>query len=339
MLHFRLYALRFWFEAQTDLRFPAGGTPDLLRGALGAAFRRTSCSPACSCPEDCPEPGACAYARLFKPRGEGGGPSGLVNRPRPFVLRVSHLVEPRTAERHYSVAPCALSVDLDPRITEREVTLIPEGSRFHIGVNFFDLRQGAVGELEAALARLGRDGLGRAVCGQGREGGCGSAALLSAVEGGLVELPLEPALDSSDEAGRIAVRFLTPTELKGETNAGGGVPSFELLAARIRDRISTLRALYGEGPLRIDFRGFAERAARVRTVRAALLRNAERRTLIRGTRIQDGFLGEVEYEGDLTEFLPYLRAAVYTGVGRQTVWGKGEIAVDVLDRRKPGWTV
>jgi hypothetical protein len=41
-----------------------------------------------------------------------------------------------------------------------------------------------------------------------------------------------------------------------------------------------------------------------------------------------GFTGEAEYEGDLAEFVPYLLAAQWTGVGRQTVWGKGAIEVD-----------
>jgi hypothetical protein len=40
-----------------------------------------------------------------------------------------------------------------------------------------------------------------------------------------------------------------------------------------------------------------------------------------------GFVGTAEYQGDLTEFLPYLEAARWVGVGRQAVWGKGEIAV------------
>jgi hypothetical protein len=38
-----------------------------------------------------------------------------------------------------------------------------------------------------------------------------------------------------------------------------------------------------------------------------------------------GFIGVAEYEGDLADFVPYLEAARWTGVGRQTVWGKGEI--------------
>jgi hypothetical protein len=47
-----------------------------------------------------------------------------------------------------------------------------------------------------------------------------------------------------------------------------------------------------------------------------------------------GFVGEAKYEGDLAEFVPYLKAAKWTGVGRQTVWGKGEITVLCQGRRR-----
>jgi hypothetical protein len=40
-----------------------------------------------------------------------------------------------------------------------------------------------------------------------------------------------------------------------------------------------------------------------------------------------GFVGGAEYEGELTEFLPWLQAACWTGVGRQTVWGKGALRI------------
>jgi hypothetical protein len=43
-----------------------------------------------------------------------------------------------------------------------------------------------------------------------------------------------------------------------------------------------------------------------------------------------GFTGFAEYEGDLAEFLPWLEAAQWTGVGRQSVWGKGEIRLQRL---------
>ena len=38
-----------------------------------------------------------------------------------------------------------------------------------------------------------------------------------------------------------------------------------------------------------------------------------------------GFVGFAEYEGDLAEFVPYLEAAYWTGVGRHCTWGNGQI--------------
>ena len=126
-------------------------------------------------------------------------------------------------------------------------------------------------------------------------------------------------------ACRVRVHFLTPTELKG-----AGQPEFGILLARIRDRVSTLRELYGDGPLAIDFKAFGERAGRVAMTRCELVPVAAERTS-RGTGQRHslgGFTGVAEYEGDLAEFLPFLEIARWTGVGRQTVWGKGEIAYE-----------
>jgi hypothetical protein len=126
---------------------------------------------------------------------------------------------------------------------------------------------------------------------------------------------------------RLRVRFLTPTELKGTER-----PEFGVLLARIRDRISTLRELYGEGPLAIDFKALGERASLVSMTRCELAQVAVER-VSRGTGQRHslgGVTGLAEYEGELAEFLPYLEIARWTGVGRQTVWGKGEIAYETL---------
>ena len=124
----------------------------------------------------------------------------------------------------------------------------------------------------------------------------------------------------------IRVRFVTPTELKHAPWTPG--PEFGVLFARIRDRVSTLRSLYGAGPLPIDFRGIGRRAETVRMT-GCDMRSVEARRLSRNTGLRHplgGFIGAAEYEGELAEFVPYLEAARWTGVGRQTVWGKGEIA-------------
>jgi hypothetical protein len=79
--------------------------------------------------------------------------------------------------------------------------------------------------------------------------------------------------------------------------------------------------------LAFDFRAAADRAALVRTVRSDLRHHEiERRSSRTGTvHGIGGVTGSVDYEGDLAEFLPWLRAACWTGVGRHTVWGNGVI--------------
>ena len=77
-----------------------------------------------------------------------------------------------------------------------------------------------------------------------------------------------------------------------------------------------------------------KRAERVRLARCDIRTvHAERRSGRTGqTHPIGGFIGSADYEGELAEYLPYLEAAQWTGVGRQTVWGKGEIRVDLLDQ-------
>jgi len=40
-------------------------------------------------------------------------------------------------------------------------------------------------------------------------------------------------------------------------------------------------------------------------------------------------VGEAEYEGNLAEFVAYLCLGKWIGVGRHTVWGKGEMDIGV----------
>jgi hypothetical protein len=95
-------------------------------------------------------------------------------------------------------------------------------------------------------------------------------------------------------------------------------PDFGVLFARIRDRVHTLRQIYGRGPLPLDFSATGERARQVKLVRNnTRWETHERRSGKTGqTHPLAGFAGTAEYQGDLSEFLPYLRAASWTGVGR-----------------------
>jgi CRISPR-associated endoribonuclease Cas6 len=118
----------------------------------------------------------------------------------------------------------------------------------------------------------------------------------------------------------LALRFLTPTELKLDSGFSA-LPGFPVVFSRARDRIRAL----SDHPLTLDFTGMAQRAARVALVSHRLTHHRLARTSSKTgqTHPIGGFTGEAIYEGALDEFVPLLEAAHWTGIGRQTVWGKG----------------
>jgi hypothetical protein len=176
------------------------------------------------------------------------------------------------------------------------------GEAFHFDVHTFDPEGTVVGEIARAFSVISR------------------FRLQEVVESSDFSVDL----GKPEPARSVVIRFVTPTELKG---AAEYPAAFPVLFARIRDRVATLRRLYGEAPVMADFRGLGERARHVRTVTVNL---TQRQLLRRSSRTGEvhgigGFVGKAEYSGDLAEFAPWLRAACWTGVGRHTVWGNGEI--------------
>jgi len=299
---FEFFRTRFDFEAVDSVHFAGGNSTNILRGAFGMLLRKVACTSICGAGHD----SGCAYARIFEPRQlRRNGPSGLADWPRPFILRARHL---------------------DGR------TLQP-AENFHFYIHLFDPQIPLLTFIDA-LKQLATEGLGPR---RGRVRLAGVEQLdtddrvMARLWNGVDFSPLVASSAAPldvEPCHAVHVRFLTPTELKCE---GKPVerPEFPVLFARIRDRLSTLRALYGPGPLKVDFGGMGERAAQIRMTRWEL--RSEHRVRRSSSTGQvhpwGGFTGEAEYQGDLTEFMPYLHAAQWTGVGRQTVWGKGEIAV------------
>lgn len=215
---------------------------------------------------------------IFRPTA-AAGPSGLHDRPRPFVLRCAHL----------------------------DASRLSPGEPFEIVLHLFHPDPSP---FQSALARL-------------------NFAALENWRQQQQTLSLAPP--SGAEISALRVEFLTPTELKPPVPRGE-LPSFPLVLARLRDRISALRAFHGPGPLDVDFRALAERSRLVQTSGGQIAHTSAERTSRRTgqTHPLGGFTGHVDYSGPLAEFLPWLEAGFYTGVGRQTVWGKGVVRPVIL---------
>jgi hypothetical protein len=256
---------------------------------LRGGFGLTLRRTACTCANAGTHSSDCVYARLFEPAALSGGPSGFQDQPRPFVFRA------RT---------------LDGRTIEA-------GEFFSFEMNVFEMRFAVGTLLESTFSELAAEGLGPTR---------GRAELLSVGDRShSLELSVEDTCSD-----HVEIAFLTPTELKGGEEFDDR-PLFSVLFARIRDRLSTLRSLYGAGPLDIDFGAMAERASTVALTRCDVRQTTASRRSTRTGQLHglDGFTGEAEYSGAMGEFIPYLKAAQWTGVGRQTVWGKGELSVRV----------
>jgi hypothetical protein len=311
---FDLFAFRLEFLAQDSVYFPPGKSGNIVRGAFGTLFRQMVCVDRCHDERTCEQRATCTYARIFEPVAPTAeGPSGLHDWPRPFVFRAAHL----------------------------DGATIEPGRKFSFDVHLFDMKDPAIVHFVLAFAQVAKEGIGprrgRAKLAQASQlDEQGRAAACVYNNGTFVPAELQPPIHltfgaQAEPAAKVQVRFLTPTELKhGQLLATR--PEFPVLFGRIRDRISTLRALYGAGPLGIDFKAIGERAGAVKMTNCALrFSDAERRSARSGERHPlGGFVGEVTYEGDIGEFMPYLRAARWVGVGRQTVWGKGVTEVRVL---------
>ena len=313
-MHFEFYRFRFHFRSAGSLYFPPYKSGNIVRGAFGSIFRKLVCVPGCDNAKTCEVRTTCPYARVFEPQvARGEGPSGLVDWPRPFVFRAAHL-DGRT---------------------------VPQGEAFHFDAHIFDVRDPALAYFVLTFAQLAREGLGP---GRGRAdlvavdqldlSGAAIARVFDGERFQMGELGAPSAMDLSEppeRTDRVRVKFVTPTELKTEQRLAHR-PDFAILFGRLRDRISTLRAFYGPGPLDIDFRAMGDRAAAVRMTHCELkTTEVDRRSSRTGQRHPlGGFVGEADYEGDLTEFVPYLRSGKWVGVGRQTVWGKGEVEVELL---------
>ncbi len=138
-------------------------------------------------------------------------------------------------------------------------------------------------------------------------------------------------LGRQEPAQKVRVDFLSPTELKRD-NLPATSFDFSLLFRRIHGRLRLLARSYG-GELTIpELRTLLLLADEITTVRSDLTHVDLRRhsTRTRQTHPSGGMIGSVTYAGQLSDFVPYLRAAELIGIGRQTVWGNGEVAVFVL---------
>ena len=320
---------RFRLVPEQPLEVPALNKGNMLRGGFGHGFRKLCCIAECKDARLCPLGATCPYKAVFEPSPPAGSERLAKNQdiPRPFVFRA-----PQTNQTRFERGE---AFEFGLVLIGRAVDHLP-----YFVLSFRELANEGLGlnRAKCILDRVDQAGMSR----NGPGSANGDARLVYSKDSGVFHAADPGSLDGYVVARlrefhhsngnraplSVTIRFLTPTFVKAE----GEVirrPDFHHIFKRLRDRVNALSTFFGDGPLDVDFRGLGGRAENVRTVSAQTDWVERFRTSSKTSQRHElsGFIGEAAYEGDLSEFLPWLAVGEVLHVGKHAAWGNGWISV------------
>jgi CRISPR-associated endoribonuclease Cas6 len=128
---------------------------------------------------------------------------------------------------------------------------------------------------------------------------------------------------------QVALRFLTPTRIKHNGKLTMNM-EFEVVMRNLMRRLSWLARVHCGEKWEIGWSDIIRKAREVRIIDADLVwYDWERYSQRQGTRMKmGGFLGEIEFEGKLAEFMPWLKLGEYLHIGKGTVYGLGKYEIE-----------
>jgi hypothetical protein len=313
----RVAIYRFTLQAgEKGLVLPAwkGST---FRGGFGHVFKRLACvylGQECAA---CLAPSVCAYGKVFEtsPNGqEGGFMGGYDQVPRPYLIET----------------PLERQTEYEP------------GEMITVRLKLFGQAVDYAPIFITTFRELGKEGIGT-----GRR----SYRLLHAESEGLNGYTRTVYLDGAEQfhapviftgedirnfsrkvdverKNRATVFFDTPVRVKWQGRYTSD-PMFHLIIRNLVRRGTGLLRFHHGVEIEGDVRGLIQRAERVRMVRQEVRwMDQSRYSARQDTKMKlGGFVGWAQYEGDLEEFLPWLRLGEVIHVGKNTVFDLGRIRV------------
>ena len=275
-----------------------------IRGGFGHAFRKVVCAVRKKTCDDCLLEHRCAYSYVFEtpPPTDAEMMSKYPRAPHPFVI------EPPDGDKQ---------VYQPGETLEFSLVLIGRGCDY-------------LAYFVYAFEELGNMGLGR---GKGKyridKVRSGEEVIYIADTRTLREPVRSTTRVSQGEPAKgLSLSFLTPTRIKYEEQLAPA-PEFHMLIRNLLRRISSLSYFHGGEKLEVDYKGLIERSAKVQAVKKDVRWiDWERYSSRQDERMMlGGFIGEMEFEGDVTEFLPFLRFGELVHIGKATSFGLGKFKI------------
>lgn len=304
----RFLRLVFSLTAVDKIFIPKNLKGNIFRGAFGLKFRELNCRSTPICSDRCVDL-QCLYGKIFEPRYEGEGiPSGLKDIPRAFIL--TH--------------------------TRDEREIINPGESFNIGFNLFGWSCDYYAHFIRTVEAIGEEGIGplrgkfivRSVW---SEDGYGNRTLIKDEGGALKEVrSFSVGNNFQIESRFIKIEFLTPVNLIYEGERVNQ-PEFYHIFLRLRDRISAIAYFHHGFDLEYDYKYLELESREVTTVKSRWELIDVKRRSSRNHLLHDlgGVIGYAVYDFKSAErvelFAPWLKIGEIVNVGKNSVWGMGEM--------------
>ena len=308
----KLAKYKLTISPTTNLSLPPykGST---FRGGFGHALRRVMCVNRGETCAKCPLGKGCVYTYIFEtaPRQAVNETSEDAHLPHPFIIE-----PPLDEKRHYTT---------DDNL---ELHLLLIGQAINYAPYFI-----------FAFEELGRIGIGKDRGKYRIESvtniGCGKETLI--YDGDSHIRDSQQVIDSTDirnvasqlNRHQITLRFLTPTRIKYKGKLTKDL-NFEVLMRNLLRRSSWLAEIHCDEKWDLDYKGLINKAKeQVTTTHSDLWwHDWERYSQRQDKKLKmGGFMGEITFEGDLAEFLPFLKLGEYLHIGKGTVYGLGKYEI------------
>jgi len=290
-----------------------------LRGGFGHALKRIACINRGETCTSCILCNTCVYSYIFE--------TALFNRlyDKTVDLKLPHpfIIEPPLDGKQFYKTGDKLNFDLI--LVGKAIDYIP-----HVILAFEELGKIGIGKNKEKYRDNGKYKLDKVIstC-------CNSETIIYDGKSHIINdsgvIDSADFFNASPSSGcrKINLRFLTPTRIKYNGNFIDDL-NFEILMRNLLRRLSWLAEIHCGEKWGLDWKGIISRAEEgVRTINSDLhWHDWERYSNHQDKKLKmGGFMGSITFEGDLDEFLPFLRLGEYLHVGKGTVYGLGKYEI------------
>lgn len=284
--------LNFTVEAETQINLP-DFKGSAFRGGFGNVFRKITCVLKRFDCVECPLKKRCIYAYVFETVGDNEAEIFNMHKyekiPHPFIF------EPPN---------------------EKKNTFLPE-EKIQFNVILIGKAISYAPYFIFTIKELGQTGIGK---------GKGKFNLLSVLP---TEEKVVSLTNNIESASFLTLKILTPIRIKYNRSLIDTL-EFHIIIRSIIRRLTLLYYFHCKKELlQVDAKSLIEKSENVRIVsNNTHWYDWERYSTRQGTRMKlGGVIGEITYKGDITPFMPYLRAGEILHIGKGTSFGLGKYQI------------